>query len=194
MADDPYGELISSFGTYYRFLSVQDYDEAHEAVPIHTDADILYDSFGIYADLAADELSSLLASRSIPYETLTDNQISALICHLVADTFEKGNPDWSFRSQSQAPGVSFSRGEDTGPRLALKAMLDTIENAYRRSVVSGGRGAAIIINRIEDARKYPKRWKRSGIPAYNASEDGYDSEDVEDMGVDYNSPNENSAW
>jgi hypothetical protein len=193
MADD-YAELISTFQVLYRFIAIQTYDEANEAVPTHTDADILYDSFGLYADLASDELSNILASRSIPIGYLTDNQINALICHLVADNFEKGNPDWSFRSQSQAPGVSFSRGEDTGPRLAIKAMIDSIEIAYRRSVVSGGRGSAVVINSIKDKLHYPKRWKRSGIPSYDDGEEGFDASETPDMGADYNDQQQNTAW
>lgn len=193
MADD-YAELISTFQVLYRFIPIQTYDEANEAVPIHTDADILYDSFGLYADLASDELDNILASRSIPIGYLTDNQINALICHLVADNFEKGNPDWSFRSQSQAPGVSFSRGEDTGPRLAIKAMIDSIETAYRRSVVSGGRGSAVVINSIKDKLHYPTRWKRSGIPSYDDGEEGFDASETPDMGADYNDQQQNTAW
>jgi len=185
-------DTTAFFRVLYRFITVQ--SQAEFTAGTNEDADIPWENYAVYQVLSEDEWPQLLNSRSIPLSYVSDAQKYMAYCHLIADYFEKGNPDWSFRSQSQAPGVSFSRGEDTGPRLALKAMLDTIENAYRRSVVSGGRGAAIVINQISDARKYPKRWKRSGIPAYDGSSEGYDSEDVEDMGVDYNSQNENSAW
>jgi hypothetical protein len=190
---DPYADVISAFAVYYRFLDVQTYDEANEDVPENTDADILYSSFGFYADLAADELLNLLAARNLSVDSITENQEIVMICHLVADFFEKGNPDWSFRSQSQAPGVSFSRGEDTGPRLALTKMLDEIQTAYRMSSVTSGRGASMTFNRIKDAVNYPRRWKRTSIPAYDHTEDGFDSEAVSDMGYEEND-NNNSEW
>lgn len=190
---DPYADIISAFKIYYRFLDVQTYDEANEDVPENTDADILYANFGLYADLAADELLNLLAARNLGIDSITENQETILICHLVADHFEQGNPDWSFRSQSQAPGVSFSRGEKTGPRMALEKMLDTIEIAARRSMVTSGRGASMTFNRITDAVNFPKRWKRTSIPSYDPTTDGFDSEPVSDLGYEDDHTN-NSAW
>ena len=93
-----------------------------------------------------------------------------------------GNPDWSFRSQSQAPGVSFSRGEETGPRAALNKLLDSIEIATRRASVTCGRGASMTFARIVDAKNYPARWKRTDIPSADFAEDGFDSEEVADLG------------
>ena len=43
----------------------------------NTDADILYDSFEVYKDLAQDELDNLLATRSIPVTSLTKLAIPA---------------------------------------------------------------------------------------------------------------------
>lgn len=124
--------------------------------------------------------------------TLTDTQEKIALCHLVADFFEQGNPDWSFRSQSQAPGVSFSRGEKTGPRTALDKMLDIIEIASRRSMITKGRGAATEIIRIKDAKNYPARFKRTDIPSFDTTPDtGYDSEEVSDMGV---TNEQSNAW
>lgn len=190
---DPYADIIDAFNTYYRFLSTQTYDEANESPATNTDADILYSAFSLYADLAADELVNLLAARNIATTDITENQELVMLCHLVADYFEQGNPDWSFRSQSQAPGVSFSRGEDTGPRLALNKMLNEIQTATRMSSVTSGRGAAMTFNQIKDSTNYPKRWKRTSIPAYGPETDGFDSEAVSDMGYE-ETDNNNSAW
>jgi hypothetical protein len=190
---DPYADIIDAFNIYYRFLSTQTYDEANESPATNTDADILYSAFGLYADLAADELVNLLAARNIATTDITENQELVMLCHLVADHFEQGNPDWSFRSQSQAPGVSFSRGEKTGPRTALEKMLNEIQTATRMSSVTSGRGAAMTFNRVKDAVNFPKRWKRTSIPSYDPTTDGFDSEPVSDMGYEEND-NNNSAW
>ena len=190
---DPYADIIDAFNIYYRFLSTQTYDEANESPATNTNADILYSAFGLYADLAADELVNLLAARNIATTDITENQELVMLCHLVADYFEQGNPDWSFRSQSQAPGVSFSRGEDTGPRLALNKMLNEIQTATRMSSVTSGRGAAMTFNKVKDAANYPNRWKRTEIPSYDQTDDGFDSQPVADLGYSDNDSN-NSAW
>ncbi len=176
------------FQVLYRFIGLQTLSEHN--LGTHTDADILYNHFEIYYTDAIDELANILAARNM---TLTVNQEDTALCHLIADYHEMGNPDWSFRSQSQAPGVSFSRGEKTGPRMALDKMLDNIEIAARRSMVTSGRGANMTFNRIKDAVNYPKRWKRTDIPSYDDSTDGFDSEAVSDMGYSDNDTN-NSAW
>ena len=176
-------QLIKYFGTYYRFIDVQTFTEYNTDPEDGTDSDILYEDFELYSEQASDELANLCASKGI---TLTNNQTYVALCHLVADYFEMGNPDWAFRSQSQAPGVSFSRGDKTGPRQALEKMLKSISDSARISSVTSGRGAATEIIRIKDAKNYPNRWKRTGIPAYDSTEDGFDSEEVSDMGYDYN--------
>jgi hypothetical protein len=183
-------DLISVFNIYYRFLTVQ--TESESTNNENTDADILFSSFNIYSDLAINELDNLLTSRSIPDTYITNNQYNALICHLIADYFEQGNPDWNFRSQSQAPGVSFSRGQTTGPREAFNKLFESIATAVRMSSVSSGRGSSISFNRIKDAANYPKRWKRTVIPAYDQSENGFDSDEVDDSGYDdrYNTGNQ----
>jgi hypothetical protein len=191
MPTDPYADIIDAFSIYYRFLTCQSYDEANTSPATNTDADILYNSFGLYADLAADELVNLLAARNIPTNSITINQEIALLCHLVADYFERGNPDWSFRSQSQAPGVSFSRGEDTGPRLALTKMLDELQVAAKMILVTGRRGTNFEIIRIKDAKHYPNRWKRTCIPSYDPTSNGFDESEVFDQGVDYNQGSSN---
>ncbi len=179
-------ELVDTFKIYYRFLDVQTYEE--QVANTHTDADILYTDFQTYLELAQDELQSLLIAKNI---TLTDVQKKVAMCHLIADYFEMGNPDWSFRSQSQAPGVSFSRGEETGPRAALNKLLDSIAKANVVSSMSAGRGAKVPVTRIKDAVNYPKRWKRTDIPAYNPFDGGFDEDEVDDMG--YNDA-ANSEW
>lgn len=174
------------FLVLYRFIGLQTstQDESDE----NTDADIIYDHFVVYYNDAIDELVNILAVRNI---VLTENQENTALCHLIADYHEMGNPDWSFRSQSQAPGVSFSRGEKTGPRMALEKMLDNVELANRRNIVTSGRGASMTFNRIKDATNYPMRWKRTSIPGYDQSEDGFDSSPVSDLGTD---DNQNNAW
>ena len=191
MPDDPYANLITSFGVFYRFLDVQTLDESNNTPPTNTDADILYSNFGIYADLAIDELTNLLLIRSMTVDSITTNQYNALICHLVADYFEQGNPDWNFRSQSQAPGVSFSRGQETGPREAFNKLFESIANSAKLASITSGRGASYTPVRIKDAANYPNRWKRTLIPAYNQFEDGFDEGEVEDLGNDDSS---NSEW
>ena len=176
-------QLINYFGTYYRFIDVQTFTEYNTDPEDGTDSDILYEDFELYSEQASDELANLCASKGI---TLTNNQTYVALCHLVADYFEMGNPDWAFRSQSQAPGVSFSRGDKTGPRQALEKMLKSISDSARIGNVTCGRGASTEIIRIKDAKNYPNRWKRTGIPAYDSTEDGFDSEEVSDMGYDYN--------
>ena len=191
---DPYSDLIDTFSVFYRFIPIQTYDEANASPVENTDADILYSSFGLYADLAIDELVNLLAARNIPETSVTENQENVMLCHLIADFFEKGNPDWSFRSQSQAPGVSFSRGEDTGPRIALEKMLDELQVASKMSSVTSGRGASMTFDRIRDAKNYPRRWKRTDIPSYDdTTTTGFDSDEVEDLGYTDNQTN-NTNW
>jgi hypothetical protein len=103
-----------------------------------------------------------------------------------------GNPDYSFRSQSQAPGVSFSRGEDTGPRLALNKLLDSIELDIKRTGASGGRGKSIAMVQLKDAKNYPKRFKRTDIPSWNTAEDGFDADEISDNGQSIYDPGNNS--
>lgn len=170
-------ELIDLFKIYYRFLDTQTFTEYN--AEDNTDADILYEHFETFTDLAFDELDALTSAKNI---SLTNTQEKVCLCHLIADYFEMGNPDWSFRSQSQAPGVSFSRGEETGPRAALNKLLDSIEIATRRASVTCGRGASMTFARIVDAKNYPARWKRTDIPSADFAEDGFDSEEVADLG------------
>lgn len=163
------GEVLDIFCLYYRFISVAE-----------TDADITYTGFVTYLDLARDELSRELGKRSIPEDGLTEVEERVALCHLIADAYEMGNPDWSFRSQSQAPGVNFSRGDDTGPKLALNKLLDNIENSVKRSGYNGGR--RITLTQIKDSTNYPKRFKRTDIPAMDIGESGFDSEAISDFG------------
>ncbi len=170
MVDETEDDLVLGvFRLYYRYLTVE-----------NADGDITYDGFQIYLDMARDELTRQLSLRSIAETDITVNEERIALCHIIADNFEMGNPDYSFRSQSQAPGVSFSRGEDTGPRLALNKLLDSIELAVKRSGGSGGR--RITLTSIKDSTNYPKRYKRTDIPAWNTAEEGFDAEEVSDLG------------
>ena len=117
--------------------------------------------------------------------------IKPSVAHLVADYIEHGHPDWNFRSQSQAPGVSFSRGQETGPREAFNKLFESIANSAKLASITSGRGASYTPVRIKDAANYPNRWKRTLIPAYNHFEDGFDEGEVEDLGNDDSS---NSEW
>ena len=132
-----------------------------------------------------------MTMRSISDDYITEAQYNALICHLIADYFEMGNPDWSFRSQSQAPGVSFSRGEKTGPREAFEKLFNSIATSANLSAVSCGRGSSVSLTRIKDAANYPNRWKRTLIPAYNQFDGGFDENEVDDNGYDNS---ENAEW
>lgn len=182
MADEDEDEIVLSvFSLYYRYLSVEE-----------TGGDMTPTGFGVYLAFARDELSRQLSSRGIPEDALTENEERIALCHLIADNFEMGNPDYSFRSQSQAPGVSFSRGEDTGPRLALNKLLDSIELDIKRTGTSGGRGKSIAMVQIADAKKYPKRFKRTDIPSWDTAENGFDADEVSDHGQSIYDPGNNS--
>ena len=182
-------KLIQTFQIYYRFLDVQTAEEFEDEE--NTDADLTYDAFELYAELADDELNNLLVLRSVSSDYITNTQRNALLSHLIADYFEQGNPDWNFRSQSQAPGVSFSRGQNTGPREAFNKLFESIANSAKLASITSGRGASYSPVRIKDAANYPNRWKRTLIPAYNQFEDGFDESEVEDLG---NEDTSNSEW
>ena len=183
--------LIQQFGIYYRFLTVQSSDEYTSIPATNTEADISYLAFQTYQELAESELNNLFTMRSISEDFVTEAQYNALICHLVADYFEMGNPDFNFRSQSQAPGVSFSRGDKTGPREAFEKLFNSIATAANLSAVSSSRGASVEMVRIKDAVNYPNRWKRTLIPSYNQFDGGFDEDEVDDSGYD---AGENSEW
>lgn len=184
MADDEDEIVLNTFRIYYRFLSVDE---------VEVDGtDMTTDSFAMYLSFARDELSRQLSSRGIPGDALTENEENIALCHLIADNFEMGISDWNFRSQSQAPGVSFSRGEDTGPREALNKLLDSIELDIKRTSASGGRGKSIPMVQLKDAKNYPKRFKRTDIPSWDTSENGFDSNEVSDFGQSIYDPGNNS--
>ena len=131
--------------------------------------------------MAVDELANILDLRSI---TLTSTQEDAALCHLIADYFEQGNPDWNFRSQSMGSGVSFSRGEKTGPREALDKLLDQIEAAAKATRRSGIRMGEDDLKKCKDHLNYPRRYKMTQIPSFDFSEDGFDSAEMPDLGSD----------
>ena len=182
-------KTIKMFSVYYRYLTVQTLAQYNTTPEAGTDVDIDYESFGIYLDLAQDELTRQLNMRSIPVTDLTESEENAALCHLIADAFEQGNPDWNFTNQSQAPGVSFSRGKETGPMTALNKLLDSIELAVKRSGSNGGR--RVELTRVKDAKNYPRRFKRSDIPAWDTSETGFDADEVSDLGQSIYDQNQN---
>jgi hypothetical protein len=171
--------LISIFAVYYRNISVQTHEDYDSAPPLNSDAEILFNEFEIYSELASDELDSIVALRSI---TLTNMQKYVALSHLVADYLEMGNPDWNFRSQSMGSGVSFSRGEKTAPRDALDKMLDQIEKASKATRIPSVRAGKSGLVYTKDHKNYPRRYKRTQIPAFDFSEDGFDSEEMSDNG------------
>lgn len=171
--------VLSVFSLYYRYLSVDE-----------TNGDMTPDGFGVYLTFARDELSRQLSSRGIPEDALTENEERIALCHLIADNFEQGNPDWNFSSQSQAPGVSFSRREESGPRSALNKLLDSVELAVKRSGSNGGR--RITLSKITDSSHYPKRFKRSDIPSFDPLPDGFDENEVVDTGSSIYDQNQNT--
>ena len=172
-------ELITKFRILYPNIDTQSPSEA--GTGLNTDAEILYTSFDFYYNLAVDELANILDLRSI---TLTSTQEDTALCHLIADYFEMGSPDWSFSSQSMGSGVSFSRREKTGPREALDKLLDQVESAARATRRSGIRLTESNILRVHDHTHYPRRFKMTQIPTFDFSEDGFDSSETQDLGSD----------
>jgi hypothetical protein len=109
--------LITTFRILYRYIS---------------STDLPYEKFKILYELAVDEHAQNLVTYGNP--VLTTSQTNAAFCHLVGDYFEKGNPDWSYSSQSISPGVSFSRSQKNGiiktpARTAYEDLLDGIVSA-----------------------------------------------------------------
>jgi hypothetical protein len=182
-------DLSLMFKAYYRYIDLQTVTERDAGT--NTDADILWNTFLIYESLAEAELPKLLTKKSIAITDLTADQVLVCYCHIIADHYEQGNPDWNYASQSQAPGVSFSRRQnskdpgisETSPRAALDKLLDDIAAAVKMTSRSGLRGE---LTRTKDSTNYPLRWKRTGLPAFDPHEDGYDENEVSDFGVDYN--------
>jgi hypothetical protein len=171
--------LIPVFRVLYRYISVQTYDQSNDTPPVNTTAEILYDDFEMFTDLALDELESILIGRGSI--VLTDRQEKAALCHLVADYYEMGNPDWNFRSQSMGGGVSFSRGEKTSPRDALDKMLDQIQKADRVGRRPGSSYTANDLVYTKDHKNYPDRYKITGISTFDFAEDGYDSQETSNI-------------
>lgn len=171
--------LVSLFAIYYRNISVQTYAQYTGSSQTGTDSELLYNEFGTYSNLAEDELANIVAARSI---TLTDTQNDVALCHLIADYFEMGNPDWTFSSQSMGSGVSFSRGEKTGPRAALDKLLDQVQAASKMTRRSGIRMGTENLLQTTDHLNYPRRFKHTQIPAFDIGEDGFDSEPMPDLG------------
>jgi hypothetical protein len=173
--------LIRLMNTYYKNISIQTFTEYNESPQEGTDSEILYEDMELYSDLAMDELANILDSRNI---TLTNIQTYIAYCHLVADYIEMGEPDWSFRSQSMGSGVSFSRGDKTGPRAALDKLLDQVEAATKATRRSGIRMGEDNLKRCVDHTHYPRRFKMTQIPAFDPSSDGFDSAEMPDLGSD----------
>jgi len=174
-------ELIDLFSVYYRYISVQTFDEYNANPESGTDAEILYDEFDTYTEMASDELPALLNARSIP-NALTPTEKKVCLCHLVADYFEMGNTDWNFKSENMGSGVSFSRGDKTGPREALDNLLAEIQKAIRFSRRPSVSYTEKNLVWTKDNRNYPRRFKKTQMPAFEFSEDGFDSEQVYDLG------------
>lgn len=112
--------LLTTFRVLYRYIKP---------------ADVPYNAFSIYYGMAVDEHTQNLVTYGNP--TLTTSQTDAALCHLIADYFEKGNPDWTYSSQSISPGVSFSRSQKNGnvvtpARAAYQELLNDIVAARTR--------------------------------------------------------------
>jgi len=165
--------IIDLFAMYYREIAVQTRDE-HEG-DLNSDADIPYENFLKYLEIAEDELEAILVARGI---ALTDVQRRLAYCHIVADHYEMGNPDWSFKSESMGSGISFSRGDDTGPRAALNKLLDQVEQSTMRGSLPSAGPRALL--RTKDHTNYPRRYKLTQIPAFDYSESGFDSSQTSD--------------
>lgn len=172
-------QLIRIMATYYKNITIQTFAQYNASPEEGTSCEISYEDAELYSELARDELNDILNIRNI---TLTNIQTYVALSHLVADYIEMTNPDWNFRSQSMGSGVSFSRGEKTGPREALDKLLDQVEAAMKANRRSGIRMDASNILRTKDRTNYPRRFKMTQIPAFDFSEDGFDSEETSDLG------------
>lgn len=167
--------------TYYKNITIQTITQYNNVPPTGTDSEILCEDMELYSDLALDELTNILDARNI---TLTNTQKYVALSHLVADFWEQGNPDWNFRSQSMGSGVSFSRGDKTGPREALDKLLDQVEAAAKATRRSGIRMGEDDLKKCKDHLNYPRRYKMTQIPSFDFSEDGFDSSEMPDLGSD----------
>jgi hypothetical protein len=171
--------LIRLMQTYYKNISIQTFVQYNATPEEGTTSEILYEDVELYSELAYDELKDIMNARNI---SLTNIQNYVALCHLVADYFEQSSPDWNFRSQSMGSGVSFSRGEKTGPREALNKLLDQVQAATTATRRSGIRMGADSIIRTKDSTNYPRRFKRTSIPSWDFHEDGFDEAEVPDIG------------
>jgi hypothetical protein len=171
--------LIRLMQTYYKNITVQTFTQYNASPEEGTDCEMLYEDVELFSELAYDELNNITDARNI---SLTNIQKYVALCHLVADYFEQTSPDWSFRSQSMGSGVSFSRGDKTGPRMALDKLLDQVQAATNATRRSGIRMGADSITRTKDSTRYPRRFKRTSIPAWDFHEDGFDEAEVPDIG------------
>jgi hypothetical protein len=109
--------LITTFRVLYRYIS---------------SVDLPYENFAILYSLAVDEHAQNIVTYGNP--VLTTSQTNACLCALIADQFERGNPDFNFASQSISPGVTFSRLQNngkilTGPRQNYEDMMNGIVSA-----------------------------------------------------------------
>ncbi len=106
--------LITMFRVLYRYITVI-------VMP--------YENFAIYHAMAVAEHAQNLVTYGSP--SLAVVQTNTAICHLIADYFERGNPDWNYSSQSISPGITFSRSQKNGtiktaPRQAYEDLMDGI--------------------------------------------------------------------
>ncbi len=132
--------LLNIFRVYYRTIPVQTYTQYISVPEEGTDCAMYYDEFEVFSDLAVDELQNILDARGI---SLTSTQTYVAYCHLVADYFEMGDPDWNFRSQNMGSGVSFKQGrKDWSPRSSRQVIRSGAgsSKSQRNSKRAHGRG------------------------------------------------------
>jgi len=179
---DDIDSIEGLFKVLYWGITLQTDDEASESPAANDDANISAEEFGIYLGLAQDELERLVGAKHVPTDYITTNQSNMLLCHLVADYYEMGNPDWNFKSESMGSGVSITRGVDTGPRAAINKLLDTLYESWLYTARSGIRMGEKDLVMMKDHKHYPRRFKKTQIPAFDFADDGFDSNETTESG------------
>ena len=123
--EPPLLEALIALKTSYKNINVQTEIEALNGENTGEDTcNIDYLSFVDFAhhfERATEELSDIIQQKGIT--NMDPFQRHTALSHLIMDYVEMGNPDWNFTSETEAPGVSFTRGTKTGPRAALDKLI-----------------------------------------------------------------------
>lgn len=141
------------FGVLYRYLTVQTYVQSVQVPEQNAEADIHYNAWVMYLEQATEELAAICTARGITLSTVMTEQA---LCHLVADYYEMGNPDWNYKEEKLSPNEQFTRGNETPPRAALNKLLDSAQAAAVAASAFGGTVPEIA--QVYDSANYPKKF------------------------------------